>query len=95
MTSAQPAVVEGNPLRNCFGWYFLGQVDPDSENVTELRSVHVGTVSAVDDIRKLVQQDLLGVRPTKLCTCNKNAIGESKFLKALSASTTIVDGNVQ
>ena len=29
-------------------WYFLGQVDPDSEDLTEIKSVGVGTVTAVE-----------------------------------------------
>ena len=86
----------GEPVakRNCFGCYILGQVDPDSEDMTEIKSVDVGTVTAVEDIKKLVHQDFLGVRPTELCTCSENALRENKFVKALSASTTRVDGRV-
>ena len=32
--------------------------------MTEIRSVDFGTVNSVDDIKKFVQQDLLGVRPS-------------------------------
>ena len=48
-----------------------------------------------EDIRKLVYQDFLGVRPTELCTCSENALRENKFVTALSALTTLVDGRVQ
>ena len=55
----------GEPVskRNCFGWYVLGQVDSGSNSMTEIRSVDVATLSAVEDIKKLVHQDLLGVTP--------------------------------
>ena len=81
--------------RNCFGWYILGQVDSGSNSMSEIRSVDVATLSAVEDIKKLINQDFLGVRPTELCTCSKNALCENKFVKALSTSTTLVDGRVQ
>ena len=87
----------GEPVakRNCFGWYILGQVDSGSNSMSEIRSVDVATLSAVEDIKKLVHQDFLGVRPTELCTCSENALRENKFVKALSTSTTLVDGRVQ
>ena len=52
-------------------------------------------MSVVDDIKALVQQDFLGVRPTELCTCRENVLRENKFVKALSASTKLVDGRIQ
>ena len=42
----------------------MGQLDPDSEDMTEIRTVDFGTVNAVRDIKKFVQQDLLRVRPS-------------------------------
>ena len=87
----------GEPLakRNCFGWYILGQLDSDAEVIPRVHSVDIGTVSASEDLRKLVYQHFLGVRPTELCTCSENALRENKFVKALSASTTLVNGRVQ
>lgn len=52
-------------------------------------------MSAAENIRKLVYQDFLGVRPTELCTCSENALRENKCVKVLSASTTLVSGRVQ
>jgi len=63
--------------------------------MSKIRSVDVATLSAVEDIRKLIHQDFLGVRLTELCTCSENALRENKFVKALSTSTTLVDGRVQ
>ena len=87
----------GEPIakRNCFGWYVLGQFESNSSATSEIQSIEVGTVSAVEDIKKLLHQDLLGVKPTKLCTCSENVLRESKFTKSLAASTTLVDGRIQ
>ena len=52
-------------------------------------------MSAAENIRKLVYQDFLGVRPTELFTCSENALRENKCVKVLSASTTLVSGRVQ
>ena len=87
----------GEPVakRNFFGWYVLGQVDSGSNSMSEIRSVDVATLSVVEDIKKLVHQDFLGARPTELCTCSEDSLRENKFVKALSASTTLVDGRIQ
>lgn len=47
------------------------------------------------DIKKLVHEDLLGVKPTEMCTCSENALRENRFVRALSASTTLENGRVQ
>ena len=49
----------------------------------------------VENIHKLVQQDSLGVKPTKLCTCSGSVLKENKFVKALNESTTLVDGRFE
>ena len=79
----------GEPIakRNCFGWYVLGQVTS-----SRIQSVEVGTVSIEDDIKKLLYQDTLRVKPTELCTCTDNVLRENKFVKSLS---TLVDGRIQ
>jgi len=87
----------GEPIakRNCFGWYVLGQFESNSSTTSEIQSIEVGTVPVLDDIKKLFHQDLLGVKPAKLCTCSENVSRESKFVKSLAASTTLVDGRIQ
>ena len=87
----------GEPIgkRNCFGWYVLGQFESSGSTLSEIQSIEVGTVSVEEDIKKLLHQDLLGVKPTKLCTCTENVLRESKFVKSLAASTTLVDGRIQ
>ena len=60
----------------------------------KLQSIEVGTVSVVEDIKKRLHQDLLGVKPTKLCTCTEKVSRESKFVKFFAAATTLVDGRI-
>ena len=87
----------GEPIakRKCFGWYVLGRFESNSSTTSQIRSIEVGTVSIVEDIKKLLHQDLLGVKPTKFCTGSENVLRESKFVKSLAASTTLVDGRIQ
>ena len=87
----------GEPVakRNCFGWYVMGQFEKNNSTTSEIQLVEVRTANAVDDIKELLHQDLLGVKPTNLCTCSENEIRESEFVKSLAASTTLVDGRIQ
>ena len=73
----------------------MGQFDSKTMNTSGIQSVDVGTVSIVDDVIKLLHQDLSGVKPTELCTCSNNVLQENKFVKSLSDSTTLVDGRIQ
>ena len=84
----------GEPIAkmNCLGWYVLGQLSPNQERIL---SVDVGTISVKENIDTLLQQDQLGVKPTKLCTCTDNELRENKFVRSLSESTTLVDGRIQ
>ena len=45
----------GEPIakRNCFGWYVMGQFSDREEQSSAINSVDVGTVSALEDIKKL------------------------------------------
>lgn len=63
--------------------------------MSEIRSVDVNTLSAVEDIKKLIHQDYVGVRPTELCTCSENVLCENNFVRALSTLTTFVNGRMQ
>ena len=87
----------GEPIakRNCFGWYVMGQFSDQSDVSSAIRSVDVGTVSALEDMTKLLVQDTLGVKPTELCTCTENELKENKFIKSIADSTEIIDGRVQ
>jgi hypothetical protein len=78
---------------NCFGLYVLGQLTPDEQSI---QSIDIGTRSAKENIDILLQQDQLGVKPTK-CEANNtdNELRENKFVRSLSESTTLVEGRIQ
>ena len=80
--------------RNYFGWYvirlFAGPVNQQSARIS---SVDFGTVSMLEDMKKLLTEDLMGVRPTELCTCRD--LQENNFIKSILESTKIVDRRVQ
>ena len=73
----------------------MGQFLSEGDQSSAIRSVDVGTVSALEDMTKLLLQDTLGVKPTELCTCKDNELKENKFIKSIADSTEIVDGRVQ
>ena len=85
------SVEPGEPIakHNCFGWYVIGQL---SKSI--IQSVEVGTVT-IEHNMKLLHQDTLEVKPTKLCICSENVLSENQFVKSLSNSTTLVDGRIQ
>lgn len=76
---------------NCFGWYVLGQLATSNSRI---QSVDVGTISVMEDLNTLLQQDLIGVKPTELCTCSESELRENRYVKSLSESTTMVDGRI-
>ena len=49
----------GEPIakRNCFGWYVMGQFSGQGDESFAIRTVDVGTVSALEDGTKLLVQD--------------------------------------
>ena len=69
---------------NCFGWYVLGQI---AASKSRIQSVDVGTISVIEDLNILLQQDLIGVKQTELCTCSDSELRENKLVKSLSEST--------
>ena len=65
------------------------------ERPSAINSIDVGTVDVLEDMKKLLTQDMLGVRPTELCTCRDNDLKENKFIKSIAESTQIVEGRIQ
>ncbi|XP_068729112.1 uncharacterized protein [Montipora capricornis] len=93
-------VIPGSPeepiaKRNCFGWYVMGQFSGQGDESFAIRTVDVGTVSALEDMTKRLVQDTLGVKPTVFCTCKDNELKENTFIKSIADSTEIVDGRIQ
>ncbi|XP_068749232.1 uncharacterized protein [Montipora capricornis] len=87
----------GDPVakRNLFGWYVIGQLCENSVNPSRVTSVHVGSISVLDDVKTLFTQDLMGVKPTALCTCSDETLKENKFIKSVTSSTQMVHGRLQ
>ena len=73
----------------------MGQFSGQGDESFAIRTVDVGTVSALEDMTKLLVQDTLGVKPTVFCTCKDNELKENKFIKSIADSTEIVDGRIQ
>ena len=65
------------------------------ERPSAINSIDVGTVDVFQDMKKLLTQDKLGVRPTELCTCRYNDLKEKTFIKSISKSTHIFEGRIQ
>ena len=93
------AAKTGEPIakRNCFGWYVIGTfASKQGEQPSAINLIDVGTVDVLEDMKKLLTQDMLGVRPTELyCTCRDNVLKENKFIKSIAESTQIVEGRIQ
>ena len=66
------------------------------ERPSAINSIDVGTVDVLEAMKKLLTQDMLGVRPTELCTCRDNDFKENKLkIKSIAESTQIVEGRIQ
>ena len=65
------------------------------EQRSATNSIDVGTVDVLEDMKKLLTQDMLGVRPTKLCTCRDNGLKKNKFIKSIAESNQILVGRIQ
>ena len=65
----------------------MGQFASQENQPSRIHSTEVGTINAVEDMKKLLTQDMLGVKPTELCTCSDNDLKENKFIKSITKST--------
>ena len=63
-----------------------------NERPSAINSIDEGSVDVLEDMKKLLKQDMLGVRPTELCTCRDNDLKENNFMKSIAESTQIVEG---
>ena len=68
----------GEPIakRNCFGWYTLGRLE-SSFNEGRIQSTDVSFVDTSEDIKKLLYQDQVGIKPTQLCTRTDDILREN------------------
>ena len=83
----------GEPIakKNIFGWMLLGKFSDGPPTVHHIELIDSETVSTLDDIKKLVQQDQIGIKPTRLCVCSDNELRESSFIKHVRDTTRILD----
>ena len=65
------------------------------EHPSAIYSIDVGTVDVLEDMKKLFTQDMLGVRPTELCTCRDNDLKKIKSITSIAESARIVEGRIQ
>ena len=73
----------------------MGRFPSQENQPSRIHSIEVGTINAVEDMKKLLTQDMLGVKPTELCTCSDYDLKENKFIKSITKSSQIIDGRVQ
>lgn len=76
---------------NC-GWYVIGTFACQHNQLTgRVSSVVAETVSVLEDLQKLLAQNLMGVRPNEICTCRDTELQENKFIKLISEYSRIVE----
>ena len=93
-------VLTGNPgepiaKKNIFGWSVLGHINEQS-------SLGIHAMETIDeeltnhDIKKLLFQDQVGVKPTQYCVCSGKDLQESEFILHVRQITTVLeDGRIQ
>ena len=68
---------------NC-GWYVTRTFACQHKQLTgRVSSVVAETVSVLEDLEKLLTQNLMGVRPNEICTCRDTNLPENKFIKLI------------
>ncbi|XP_071952624.1 uncharacterized protein [Antedon mediterranea] len=64
--------------KSALGWTIIGQTIPKpTSNVIS----HITNITFMDDSQLLYTSDVIGVKPTTLCTCTDKEIAESQFIK--------------
>lgn len=83
--------------KKCFGWYALGQFVENSNDVPQIHFFEAKTEAsdAFQDLKQLLYHDVIGVKPTKLCTCTDDVLKENKFIKSIESSSEIVNDRVR
>ena len=79
---------------NC-GWYVIGTfARQHNQRSGRVSSVVAKTVSVLEDIKKLLAQNLMGVRPNEICTCRDTNLQGNKFIKLISEFSKIVEKRI-
>ena len=79
------------------GCYLFGAiVEAPKPRYTEIAKLNFISKTEDQILRDVFYGDVLGVKPTKLCTCSDTEISEARFIKHIKATTTIsCEGRVQ
>lgn len=93
-------VLTGNPgepiaKKNIFGWAALGHIN--EENAPGINAIEaIDEESTSYDIKKLLFQDQVGVKPTRYCVCSGKEMQECEFIRHVQETTTVLeDGRIQ
>lgn len=74
---------------NC-GWYVIGTFASEHNQLSgRVSSMVAETVSVLEDLKKLLAQNLMGVRPNEIC--RDTTLQENKFIKLISEYSRIVE----
>ena len=78
-------VLTGNPgepiaKKNIFGWSVFGHLeDKAAPGIFAIEIID--EIATQQDIKKLILQDQLGVKPTRYCTCSEKELQECAFIR--------------
>jgi hypothetical protein len=88
-------VLAGNPgepiaKKNIFGWSVLGNLEENSTpGIFAVETID--DITKDQDIKKLIFQDQLGIKPTRYCTCSEKEMRECAFIRHVRESTRVLD----
>ena len=93
-------VLTGNPgepiaKKNIFGWSVLGHLeDKAAPGIFAIEIID--EIATQQDIKKLILQDQLGVKPTRYCTCSEKELQECAFIRHVRESIKVLeDGRIE
>lgn len=82
----------GEPIakKTIFGWSALGHLE--EKGAPGIFAVEImDEIATNQDIKKLVFQDQLGVKPTRYCTCSEKEMLECAFIRHVRKSTKVLE----
>ena len=93
-------VFAGNPeepitKKNVFGWSVLGRIE--KEGAVGVHFVEILDEEATNnDLKRLLFQDQVGIKPTRYCVCSEEEMRECAFIQQVKESTKVLeDGGIE
>ena len=88
-------VLTGNPgepiaKKNIFGWSVLGHLEDKAASGIFAIEI-IDEIATEQDIKKLILQDQLGVKPTRYYTCSEKELQECAFIRHVRESTKVLE----